>query len=182
MGQQGRSMTRRSRLWLALLALAGLAAAAAPAAGASEGLCLVTNDGGAPATTSVVGVATDGTLSLVDTGTLPGSNSESGEQTAARCGRFVYYGLNVTGASGIAGFEVGPDGSLAALPGQGGLFTVLGLACDEAQGLLFAFEDLGFSGTQVYSYQVGASGALTVKLPPVSGALLIPEDQVIQGL
>ena len=61
MGQQGRSMTRRSRLWLALPALAGLAAAAAPAAGASEGLCLVTNDGGAPATTSVVGVATDGT-------------------------------------------------------------------------------------------------------------------------
>ena len=29
---------------------------------------------------------------------------------------------------------------------------------------------------------VGANGAVTVKLPPVSGALLIPEDQVIQGL
>ncbi|XXX75501.1 alpha-amylase family glycosyl hydrolase [Sorangium sp. So ce134] len=32
------------------------------------------------------------------------------------------------------------------------------------------------------TYSVGANGAVTVELPPVSGALLIPEDQVIQGI
>ncbi len=32
------------------------------------------------------------------------------------------------------------------------------------------------------TYSVGANGAVTVELPPVSGAVLIPEDQVIQGL
>ncbi|KYF66806.1 alpha-amylase [Sorangium cellulosum] len=32
------------------------------------------------------------------------------------------------------------------------------------------------------TYTVGARGAVVVKLPPVSGALLVPEDQVIQGL
>ncbi|AUX37041.1 MULTISPECIES: alpha-amylase family glycosyl hydrolase [Sorangium] len=32
------------------------------------------------------------------------------------------------------------------------------------------------------TYTVGANGAVTVELPPVSGALLIPEDQIIQGL
>ncbi|WP_437588600.1 alpha-amylase family glycosyl hydrolase [Sorangium sp. So ce1000] len=32
------------------------------------------------------------------------------------------------------------------------------------------------------TYSVGANGAVTVMLPPASGALLIPEDQVIHGL
>ncbi|WP_437295643.1 alpha-amylase family glycosyl hydrolase [Sorangium sp. So ce426] len=32
------------------------------------------------------------------------------------------------------------------------------------------------------TYRAGANGAVTVKLPPLSGALLIPEDQIIHGL
>jgi hypothetical protein len=31
-------------------------------------------------------------------------------------------------------------------------------------------------------YTTGADGAVTVTLPPVSGAILIPRAQVIQGL
>jgi hypothetical protein len=118
-----------------------------------EALCLLTNDGGAPALASLVKVAPDGSLGHVANVTLPRSNAHASRMTTTRCGRRVYMSLDEVGNSAIAGFEVGLDGTLTPLPTATGLLRVLSVVCDPVRDLLFALEDFGFSGAKISSFK-----------------------------
>lgn len=126
-----------------------------------ETLCLMTNNPGAPATSSLVRVARDGTLSPGGNATLPGTNQFNGHYTAARHGRDVYLLLSVTGSSAIAGFDVGLDGTLTPLPTLTGLFRPLAIVSPASTPLIFTLEDYGIAGGRVGSWRIDASGALT---------------------
>jgi cysteine-rich repeat protein len=133
-----------------------------------EALCLLTNDGGAPALASLVKVAPDGSLEHVSNVTLPRSNAHATRMTTTSCGRRVYMSLDEAGSSAIAGFEVGQDGTLTALPTATGLFRVLSVVCDPDHDLLFALEDVGFSGARISSFSIDPGGALV----PVASTFL----------
>ena len=134
-----------------------------------ETSCLLTNDGGSPAVGSLVKVAPDGSLGHVSNFTLPRSNAQATRMTTARCGRRVYMSLDEVGNSAIAGYEVGLDGTLTALPTATGFLRVLSIVCDPVNNLVFALEDFGFSGAKVSTLTIDPGGAL---LP--AGSTFIP--------
>jgi cysteine-rich repeat protein len=139
-----------------------------------ETLCLLTNNPGAPATSSLVKIARDGTLSSGGTVTLPGTNEVNGHYTAALHGRDVYLLLTVVGSSQIAGFDVGLDGTLTPLPTLTGLFRPFAIVSPAATAVLFTLEDYGLSGGRVGSWLIGAGGALSpgTYLSPVGGSFM----------
>lgn len=130
-----------------------------------EPLCLVTNNAGSPAQSSLVKVATDGTLTHINTLTLPGNNTATGALTAARCNRRVYLTLaDFPNPSAIAGYDVALDGTRTALPTLTSQPRGYGLLCNGSQNLLFGLASapdfLGSAG-KLSSYTIGITGALT---------------------
>ena len=125
-----------------------------------EPLCLVTNNPGSPGLASVVKVSPDGTLLHMGNTSLPGNNDAGTHMVATRCGRRVYMALRFVG---VAGFDVGLDGTLTPLPTLtgSGLLNVHSVICNESQGLLFTLEDYGFNGARISSFTIGVSGELT---------------------